>query len=174
MPKPILPFLSPTTTNAVKRKLRPPFTTFATRLTVTTRSSSSILFESMLLRIYRYPPLSIKIQDLLLEQPLLKLLYAHEKGNHRGQILLIYILFLEHVLRPTLQLVWQLLLSSLNQVIALYLQLMLLLKFFLLYHQSTVRRYVYWNETRLNVVVVLYLTMYDEHVHVFFCVLRFC
>jgi len=43
VPKPTWPFLSPTTTSAEKRKRRPPLTTFATRLTVTTRSYNSSL-----------------------------------------------------------------------------------------------------------------------------------
>ena len=47
VPKPTRPFLSPTTTNAVKRKRRPPFTTFATRLIVTTRSSNSFVSSSL-------------------------------------------------------------------------------------------------------------------------------
>src|SRR5262245_39677333 len=40
-PNPTRPALSPTTTNALKLKRRPPFTTFATRLMCTTRSVSS-------------------------------------------------------------------------------------------------------------------------------------
>ena len=36
VPKPTLPFLSPITTNAAKRNLRPPLTTLVTRLIVTT------------------------------------------------------------------------------------------------------------------------------------------
>ena len=38
-PTPTIPLPSPTTTSALKLKRRPPFTTFATRLILTTRSS---------------------------------------------------------------------------------------------------------------------------------------
>jgi len=38
VPNPTRPFLSPITTNAAKRNLRPPLTTLVTRLIVTTRS----------------------------------------------------------------------------------------------------------------------------------------
>ena len=41
VPRPTRPFLSPTTTTALKRYLRPPFTTFVTWLMLTTRSSNS-------------------------------------------------------------------------------------------------------------------------------------
>lgn len=43
-PKPTWPLRSPTTTSALKRKRRPPFTTFATRLMCTTFSSNSNVF----------------------------------------------------------------------------------------------------------------------------------
>jgi hypothetical protein len=42
VPQPTLPFWSPTTTSATNRKLRPPLTTFATRLSDTTFSANSL------------------------------------------------------------------------------------------------------------------------------------
>src|SRR5260221_3640418 len=45
-PPPTRPFRSPTTTSAVNENRRPPFTTLATRLIETTRSSSAFLASS--------------------------------------------------------------------------------------------------------------------------------
>ena len=47
-PAPTWPFMSPTTTKAVKRMLRPPLTTLVTRLMVTTFSVNSMLLTSMI------------------------------------------------------------------------------------------------------------------------------
>src|SRR5271154_4434646 len=47
-PKPTRPFWSPTTTSAAKPKRRPPFTTFATRLICTRRSTNSLSRSSRL------------------------------------------------------------------------------------------------------------------------------
>src|SRR5699024_9148459 len=80
MPKSILPFLSPTTTTAAKRKLRPPFTTLATRLMVTTRSSNSVLFVSLFLANVTFPSFYIKIQVQIHE--LLLLMLSHVHGIH--------------------------------------------------------------------------------------------
>src|SRR5918995_4248741 len=44
-PKPTRPFWSPTTTSAAKPKRRPPFTTLATRLMCTSRSTNSLSFS---------------------------------------------------------------------------------------------------------------------------------
>ena len=50
-PAPTWPFMSPTTTRAVKRMLRPPFTTLVTRLMETTFSVNSIPLTSMIVRL---------------------------------------------------------------------------------------------------------------------------
>src|SRR5699024_451951 len=93
MPKPILPFLSPTTTTAAKRKLRPPFTTLATRLMVTTRSSNSVWFVSLFLAIVTFPSFYIEVHaqvhDVLLLIP--TLVYAIH--IHRSLKSLVYSIF---------------------------------------------------------------------------------
>src|SRR5699024_6821096 len=93
MPKPILPFLSPTTTTAAKRKLRPPFTTLATRLMVTTRSSNSVLFVSLFLANVTFPSFYIQIPVQLHELFPLMLSHIHSTHIHRDQKRLIYSLF---------------------------------------------------------------------------------
>src|SRR5699024_3043087 len=93
MLKPFLLFLSPTTTTAAKRKLRPPFTTLATRLMVTTRSSNSVLFVSLILANVTSPSLYILIQVQIHELLLLMLSHVHGIHIHRGQKRLVYSLF---------------------------------------------------------------------------------
>src|ERR1700755_1546475 len=70
-PKPTRPFWSPTTTSAAKPKRRPPFTTLATRLMLTsfsTSSPSSRLRSRSPPRSRRSPPLSLRaILSALLE-----------------------------------------------------------------------------------------------------------
>src|SRR5699024_12405947 len=102
------PFFSPTSSNGATRQLRPPLTTFATRLIVTTRSSISSLFGSMLVCIY-VPPLSIKIQDLPRGQLLPMPLHVHDKGSPRDRIQPTCNLYPGHVLRLILRFVLQLL-----------------------------------------------------------------
>src|SRR5699024_8025671 len=98
MPKPILAFLSPTTTTAAKRKLRPPFTTLATRLMVTTRYSNSVLFVSLFLANVTFPSFSINIPFQIHELLLLMLPHVHGIHIHRGQKRLVYSLFQLRVL----------------------------------------------------------------------------
>src|SRR5690625_2736702 len=93
MPKPILPFLSPTTTTAAKRKLRPPFTTLATRLMVTTRSSNSVLFVSLFLANVTFHSYYIKIQLQIHKLTLLMISHHNALHTHRSHKRLVEIFF---------------------------------------------------------------------------------
>src|SRR5699024_8225303 len=104
VPKPTCPFLSPTPTNAAKRKRHPPLTTLATRLIVTTRSSISSLFGSMIVCIY-VPPLSITIQYMPHEQHLRLPLHVHDIDSIHDQTHLFYNLSLGHFLQSIHRLV---------------------------------------------------------------------
>src|SRR5699024_6646615 len=106
-PNPTCPFLSPTTTIAAKRKRRPPLTTFATRFTVTTRSSKSILLVSMFTLLFNVtiPSFFIKIPSRLLSLHQRVLLHVHDKYSRHGQILLLYILFQSRALLQAFPLV---------------------------------------------------------------------
>src|SRR6516225_6883988 len=69
-PWPTRPLASPTTTRAAKPKRRPPFTTLATRLMLTSFSTSSLssrLRSRSPPRSRRSPPLSLRAMQALLE-----------------------------------------------------------------------------------------------------------
>src|SRR5699024_10678066 len=98
MPKSILPFLSPTTTTAAKRKLRPPFATLATQLMDTTRCSNYVIFVSLFLANVTFASFYIIFQLQIHELLLLMLSHVHGIHIHRGQKRLVYSLFQLRVL----------------------------------------------------------------------------